>query len=80
MRVLGRDPGREAYRVAVDAAQGRVTAWVPESLMAPTKLCHEAAYEWIADQKSKIEKAVLAKANGAPAKAPFDKIELAEDK
>lgn len=80
MEVLGRDPGREAYRVAITAAPGRVTtAWVPEALMAPTRLSHEAAYEWIAGRKKQIEQAVLAMSNGTRVKAPFDTIELAED-
>ena len=80
MRVLGRDIGRGAYRVAVAQGESQVMAWVPEALMQPGSTpSHQAAYEWIATHRGKIEKAILAMKTGRSPKAPYDQIELAEE-
>ena len=86
MDVLGRDAGREAYRVAIWAAGRRIEGWVPEALIAeglarPDAPRHRSAYEWLAIHRDRIETALLALTEGrAPPSPPFNRILLAEER
>ena len=78
--MLGRDPGREAYRIRTDAG---ATAWVPECLMdnglrPGARPTHQEAYEWIAARRGTLEDAVTQRLRGATPRPPFDLVTLEE--
>jgi len=85
MEVLGRDPVREAYRVAADVGGQRVVGLIPETVMA----CgvpltggrgHGLAYDWIARHTRQIEETLTTLATGAgQIRPPFDTVVLAEE-
>ncbi len=86
MEIRGRDPATECYRVDITIADRTVTALVPERLAADTHLTgsrpsHQTAYEWMAENKKKIEAAIatLARGTGRP-EAPYDQITLIEER
>ena len=85
MEIRGRDIATESYRVTLGVDGRTVTALVPERLAADrltfgARPSHQAAYTWIAANKTKIETAIAQLARGARRpKAPFDQITLIED-
>jgi hypothetical protein len=85
MEIKGRDIATECYRV-VHGVDGRdVTALVPERLAASeftlgARPSHQAAYVWIAANKTKIETAITQLARGTRRpRAPYDQITLIEE-
>lgn len=78
MEILGRDIYFESYRIALDVGGRRVLAHVPESLFSDhgERPSHQAAYEGIAEQRRKIETAIIQLAQGTIPKAPYDQIHL----
>lgn len=83
--MLGRDPGREAYRVATVVDGARVVGLVPERLMSANLPLvgghgHGLAYEWLARNNVAIEATLktLATGNGR-IRSPFDAVVLAEE-
>ena len=86
MDIKGRDPATECYRVVMDVDGRSVTALVPERLAADQRLfgqrpSHQMAYVWMAEQKDRIEAAIIQLARGSKrAKAPFDQITLIEER
>lgn len=84
MEIMGRDPGTECYRIAVDVGGRRVVALLPERFAARLqdqgrRPSHETAYDWIARHKTKIEDAIERIANGQRLSAPYDEITLLEE-
>ncbi len=84
LEVHGRDLENEGYRVSVRKGSRTIAGIVPETLIggpqgigAPR---HQYAYEWIAQNRPRIEAALCAKMDGRPVRAPFDRVELAEEK
>lgn len=86
MEIKGRDIATESYRIILDVDGRSVTALVPERLAIsrPTvesRPSHQTAYEWIAENKTKIEAAITQLARGARRpKAPYDQITLIEER
>ena len=84
MEIRGRDPATESYRIDVIVDGNTVTALVPERLAASgrdtgPRPSHQTAYEWIAENKVRIEAAIARIARGrTPPRAPFDQITLLE--
>ncbi len=82
MEVLGRDSARGAYRVAVNAPEGRLTGLVPEAAMqAAGPLTgghgHATAYDWLARHAGGIEKTLRTlAAGGRVTRGPFDGVVL----
>ena len=83
MEILGRDTTREAYRVAIGDGAARVEAFVPEAIMPATIAFgprHQGAYEWLAQNDTKIEAAIAALSSGSGrVKAPFDALTLVKE-
>ena len=80
LQVLGRDPGREAYRIRTDVG---ACAWVPECLIdtlrpgdRPT---HQEAYQWIAAHRTALQNAVDRRRAGKAPRPPFDLVTLTGD-
>ncbi|MBZ0122341.1 MAG: hypothetical protein K8F31_00420 [Roseovarius sp.] len=85
MQVRGRDIATECYRVSHEVDGREITALVPERLVQPQahakdRPSHQAAYEWMALNKRKIEAAIDRIARGGPARPPFDQITLIEER
>ncbi|MEM9250510.1 MAG: hypothetical protein AAGB05_17690 [Pseudomonadota bacterium] len=84
LQVHGRDTEHDSYRVSLAFGERQILGLVPESLIgAPTGLGaprHQHAYEWLADNRARIEAALRAKSEGRSVRAPFDRVELAEEK
>ena len=80
------DRTREAYRVRFEAKGQPVAGLVPEALVAEMlgldrRPGHEEVYRWLAKHQSAVEAALLAKQEGrGPAKAPFDRLMIAEER
>lgn len=80
--VLGRDTGREAYRVRIVEAGRVIDGYVPERLIGDRIADgprHQDAYEWIARNARSVRSALLARADGCPVRAPYSAIFLAEE-
>jgi len=86
MEIRGRDIATESYRVTHDVDGRTVWALVPERLVATRAMpgsrpSHQSAYEWMADNKTRIEAAIARIARGArKPRAPFDQITLIEER
>jgi len=86
MEIRGRDIATESYRVTHDVDGRTIMALVPERLVdtRPTvkaRPSHQSAYEWMAENKTKIEAAIAQIARGARSpRAPFDQITLIEER
>lgn len=77
MEVLGRDARRECYRIR---ARDTV-ALLPDAVISTRMTLsgghgHATAYDWIARHAGEIETAIDALARGAPARPPFETMEL----
>ncbi len=83
--MLGRDSIREAYRVAIDGPDGRITGLVPDAVIASGMRLtggrgHQTAYEWLSRHQSEIEKTLVNLSTGqGPATSPFDPVTLEEE-
>mgnify|MGYP006302600791 FL=1 len=81
VEVHGRDVVRGAWRVSVDGPEGPIHGLVPETLIGAPALPgmprHQVAYDWLARNRARIERALRAKQAGRPARAPFDRVEIA---
>ncbi len=76
MRILGKNPEADAYRVSVDIDGAEVVALVSDALLSQqyrteAKVSHDQAYEWIAAQQHDLNDAILALHKGAAPRAPF---------
>jgi hypothetical protein len=79
MRVGRRLTDREAYEVEFDHDGAVLKGLVPEALMdaaRPGAPRHTPAYHWLAENRQKIEAAIIERAQGQTPRAPFDMIEL----
>ena len=81
MRILGKTPNGEAYRVAVELGQEEVVAHVSDALLSEQyamsdTVTHEQAYEWIAAQQHDLTDAIMALQKGAKPRPPFHHITL----
>jgi len=84
MEVHGRDAARDAYVVSVRRAGRRVRAYVPDTVISEQMhltggLGHAHAWDWLARRTDAIERAIDARLAGARPRAPFDRMDLAED-
>ena len=85
LEIHGRDVAEGAYRVSTTAGNGRrIAGLVPEAMMGGARTIgaprHQFAYEWLAQNRARIEAALCAKAEGRPVRAPFDRVMLAQEK
>ena len=83
MEILGKEPGRDAYVVAVSSDGTECRALVPEELISDelrlaSRPSHEQSYRWIAANEAQVREAIKAKLVGGYVKAPFDRIVLRE--
>ena len=84
MEVHGITPERD-YRVSFRHGGRVIRGLVPEAVVAqdlglPPRPPHGAVYEWIANNRTRIEKTLVALSEGKAArKAPFDALALAEE-
>ena len=81
MRILGKNPSADAYRVSVDIGGDEVVALVSDALLSQqygtdAKVSHDQAYEWIAAQHHDLNDAILALQKGGAPRAPFTHIIL----
>ncbi len=81
MRILGKNPFADAYRVSVDLGGGEVVALVPDALLSQqygtdATVSHDQAYEWIAAQQHDLKDAITALKKGAAPRAPFTHLTL----
>ena len=85
MQVHGITDDRD-YRVSFEDGGRTIRGLVPEAVIAaelglPPRPPHGAVYEWIATNRTKIETALRALADGrGPARPPFDALALAEER
>ncbi|GGL62211.1 hypothetical protein [Wenxinia marina] len=84
MEVLGRDPAREAFRVATDTPDGRIVGLLPEHVIGRGLLIgghgHATAYDWIARHAGEIDLTLKALRSGeGRIPRPFNRMELVED-
>jgi hypothetical protein len=81
VEVHGRDVARGAYRVSVAGPDGPIHGLVPETLIGAPALPgmprHQHAYEWLARNRARIERALCARQAGRPVRPPFDRVEIA---
>ena len=85
MQVHGITENRE-YRVSFEDGGRTLRGLVPEAVVAaemglPPRPPHGAVYDWIATNRTKIEAALRALADGtAKPRPPFDALALAEER
>ncbi|MDJ1017891.1 MAG: hypothetical protein QNJ35_15390 [Paracoccaceae bacterium] len=75
---------REAYRISFAHEGGEVRGYVPEGLVMEMmginrRPGHTEVYTWIEKHRKAVEAALATRTTGGVPKAPFDRIDIAEE-
>lgn len=84
MQVHGVDMTREAYRISVPISGVEVRGFVPEGLVMQMlgiarRPGHGEVYGWLEDHSKAVTAALKTRTTGGVPKAPFDRIDIAEE-
>ena len=79
VEVQGRDVTREAYRIETETGRALVPECLMQTALRPgARPSHQEAYEWIADHRVALARAVVQLAQGQTPRPPYDIVTLIE--
>ncbi len=84
MEVHGVDMTREAYRISAPIDGVEVKGFLPEGMVMEAlgttrRPGHGEVYAWLEEHSAAVTAAMKTKTSGGTPKAPFDRIDIAEE-